>query len=153
MADWNYKTFWDDSLSQLKKELGDEEYGIWFSKLDYIKAEETVIFASASSSFFLEMFNPKYLPRLEGKIRELTGKNLTIVMEAQKRGKEAGGNSTPKAQAGKKSAGEGGNPRSAADGGRNSTPAEAGKKSEPPPAPGGVHLRDLRGRRGQQLRF
>jgi len=119
MADWNYKNFWDESLSQLKKELGDEEYGTWFSNLDYIKAEETVIFASASSGFFLEMFNPKYLPRLESKIRELTGKNLTIVMEAQKRGKDAGGNNIPKAQAGKKSAQEGENSRLATDG-RNS---------------------------------
>jgi chromosomal replication initiator protein len=134
MAEWNYKTFWDESLSQLKKELGDEEYSIWFSKLNYTKAEETAIFASASSSFFLEMFNPKYLSRLEGKIRELTGKNLTVVMEAKKKEKEAGENSNPKATAAKKTTQEGGNSRSTADGGRNSqsTPAEAGKKANHP---------------------
>jgi chromosomal replication initiator protein len=131
MANWDYKAFWDESLSQLKKELGDEEYGIWFSKLDYTKAEESVIFASASSSFFLEMFNPKYLPRLESKIKELTGKNLTIVMEAKKKGKETGGGSipqaapsSPKAQTGKKNAQE---VRAFP-----SSPTEAGKKANHP---------------------
>jgi len=46
MAEWNYKSFWDESLSQLKKELGDEEYGIWFNKLEYIRAEEANIYGS-----------------------------------------------------------------------------------------------------------
>jgi chromosomal replication initiator protein len=119
MADLNYKVLWDESLSQLKKELGDEEYSIWFSKLGYIKAEETAIFISASSSFFLEMFSPKYLPLLESKIRELSGKKLNVVMEVPKKGKETGGSNIPKAQTGKKNAGEGENSRLASDG-RNS---------------------------------
>jgi len=85
MADWNYKTFWDESLSLLKKELGDEEFGIWFSKVEYIRAEETVIHASAPSSFFLEMFRPKYLPLVINKLGELTGKNLSVSMEIQKK--------------------------------------------------------------------
>ncbi|MDR0497201.1 MAG: chromosomal replication initiator protein DnaA [Treponema sp.] len=88
MADWNYKSFWDETLSKLKKELGDEEYDIWFSKLEYIRAEESVIYASVPSVFFLEMFNPKYLPKLEGKIGELTGKNLTIAIGIQKKAEE-----------------------------------------------------------------
>jgi len=133
MADLNYKVLWDESLSQLKKELGDEEYSIWFSKLGFIKAEETAIFISASSSFFLEMFNPKYLPRLESKIRELSGKKLNVLMEVPKRGKEAGGNSVPKAQTGKKSAQDGENSR-LLTGGQNSQAlvAEPKKKANHP---------------------
>ena len=86
MADWNYKSFWDESLSQLKKELGDEEFGVWFSKLEYVRAEEGILHASAPSNFFLEMFSPKYLPQLERKIAGLTGKNLAISMKVQKPG-------------------------------------------------------------------
>jgi len=85
MAEWDYKTFWDESLSQIKKELGDEEFGIWFSKVDYIRAEEAVIFASAPSNFFLEMFLPKYLTRITSKLEELTGKNLTVTLEVSKK--------------------------------------------------------------------
>jgi chromosomal replication initiator protein len=86
MADFNYKFLWDESLIQLQKELGDEEYGIWFSKIEYLKAEENVICASAPSAFFLEIFTPKYLPRLTEKIGKLAGKNLTIAIEVSKKG-------------------------------------------------------------------
>jgi len=131
MADWNYKTYWDESLSQFKKELENEEFGVWFSQLEYSRAEETVIFASAPSSFFLKIFNPKYLPQLESKIRQLSGKNLTIALEVQKKDKETGENNNPKTQARKKNAQEGGNTRSTADVGRNSPilSAETGKKA------------------------
>ena len=85
MPEWNYKTFWDESLSQLKNEQGEEEFNIWFNKLDYIRAEEAVIYASVPSNFFLEMFCPKYLPQLEGKLEKLAGKNLSITLEVQKK--------------------------------------------------------------------
>ena len=85
MADWDYRSFWDESLSQLKQELGEEEFGIWFSKLEYIRAEEAAVYASAPSGFFLDMFNPKYLSWLESKIEELTGKNLAVKMMPKKK--------------------------------------------------------------------
>jgi len=88
MAEWNYKSFWDESLTQLKKELGEEEFGIWFSKLGYLRSEESVIHASVPSSFFLEMFKSTHLSGLTGKIGKLTGKNLTIAMEVQKSSEE-----------------------------------------------------------------
>jgi len=134
MAEWNYKTHWDESLSQLKKELGDEEFGVWFNQLEYSKAEETAIFAYAPSSFFLKIFNPKYLSRLENKIKELSGKNLTIVLEAQKKDKETVENNNPKAPTRKKNTQEGGNSRQTADTGRNSPTfsIETGKKANHP---------------------
>jgi len=110
MADWNYRSFWDESLSQLKKELGDEEYGIWFSKLEYIRAEESAIYVSAPSNFFLEMFCPKYLPKLEDKIAKLTGKNLPIALEALKKGGEEGKTSNQKASSDRKNDQSGENP-------------------------------------------
>jgi len=85
MAEWNYRTFWNESLSQLKKELGDEEYNIWFGKVEYIRAEETIIYASVPSKFFLGVFGPKYLPSIVNKMEELSGKNLTVTLEVQKK--------------------------------------------------------------------
>ena len=117
MAEWNYKTFWDESLSLLKKELGDEEYGIWFGKVEYNRAEEEVIYASAPSNFFLEMFKPKYLPKIVNKIGELTGKRLTITLEVPKKAEESKENPAPSSQ--EKSPEE----EKTAQGGRNSRPA------------------------------
>ena len=94
MGELNYKTFWDDSLSLLRKELGEEEFDRWYNKLEYIRAEETVIYALAPSNFFLEMFKP-YLPRLINKIGELSGVKLTISMEVPKKAKENASSQSP----------------------------------------------------------
>ena len=119
MADWNYKSFWDESLSQLKKELGDEEFEDWFNKLEYIRSEEKEIFASAPSSFFLEMFSPKYLPWLESRIEKIAGKNLAIILEPQKKAVGAKDVGNPEAPTSKKAAQEGERPCMSNSGARN----------------------------------
>ena len=86
MADVDYKSFWEEALSLLKKELGDDEYGIWFSRVEYLRTEESVIYASAPSNLFLEMFKSKHLPKVNNKISELTGKSLTVTLEVPKKG-------------------------------------------------------------------
>ena len=85
MQELDYKKYWDKSLFLLKKEQGEEEYNIWYGKLEYVRAEETVIYATVPSNFFLEMFNPRYLPLLEEKIGEVAGKSIRISLEVKKK--------------------------------------------------------------------
>ncbi|MCL2380319.1 MAG: chromosomal replication initiator protein DnaA [Treponema sp.] len=91
MADLEYRTFWDKTLSLLKKELGDEEYGIWFNKVEYLRTEGQVLYALVPSTFFLEMFKSKYLPRITSKLGELAGEGLTITLEVPKKGEKSRG--------------------------------------------------------------
>ena len=86
MANLDYKTVWNETFSLLKKELGDDEYDIWFSKVEYIRAEGSEICAEVPSNFFLEMFKPKYLPRIIEKLGELAGENLTVTLEVPEKG-------------------------------------------------------------------
>jgi chromosomal replication initiator protein len=81
MAEWDYKLFWDESINQLRQELGEGEYTIWFSNLNYTKAGETEITVSTPSAFFQEKFKAKYHKRLEEKLHELTGKAISLVLE------------------------------------------------------------------------
>ena len=132
MAEWNYKTFWDESLSQLKNELGDEEFNTWFGKVQYLRAEESVIFVSAPSNFFLEMFRPKYLPRITSKIGEVAGKNLLITLEVPKKGEEKRGNPAP-LSAGEEKAVQGGhNLRPSGDTGSAKASAGSEKRKNNP---------------------
>ena len=85
MAECDYKVFWDESLSQFKKELKDEEYNIWYGKLEYIRAEGPEIYASVPTPFFLEMFSPKYLSNLCSKISEMSGNTVKINLEVNKK--------------------------------------------------------------------
>ena len=68
MAEWDYKLFWDESIDQLRKELGEGEFTIWLSNLDYIGATETNISVSVPSVFFQEKFRTKYHKKLEEKL-------------------------------------------------------------------------------------
>jgi chromosomal replication initiator protein len=88
MAEWDYKIFWDETTEQLRQELGEEEFTIWFSNLEYIKASEIEIIIAVPSFFFQEQFRPRYHKRIEDKIRELTGKNLAIVLQVAPRNQE-----------------------------------------------------------------
>ena len=139
MTDWNYRSFWDESLSQLKSELGDEEYGVWFSKLEYIRAEEAVVYASAPSNFFLEMFNPKYLPHLVTKMEGLTGKKLKIVMEVPKRKGGTRDISSPLAPA-EDSKSPRAEPKPRTEGNPPADKNTQTEKKKPPTAPGRVCL-------------
>jgi chromosomal replication initiator protein len=97
MAEWDYKLFWDETMNQLRKEVGEEEFAIWLSNVGYIGAAETEITAAVPSAFFQGQFGPKYLSRLEAKMRELTGKTLTISLQVVPRNGEtaAGKTETP----------------------------------------------------------
>jgi chromosomal replication initiator protein len=88
MAEWDYKIFWDETTDQLRQELGEEEFTIWFSNLEYIDASETEITIAVPSLFFQEQFKPRYHKQIEEKIRELTGKNLSIVLRVVSRNRE-----------------------------------------------------------------
>jgi chromosomal replication initiator protein len=90
MTEWNYKSFWDESVSLLKKEIGDEEYGIWFGNVEYICSEETVIYASVQSNFFLKEFSARYLQKIIGKISELAGKTLNVSLVVPKKEEKTG---------------------------------------------------------------
>jgi len=85
MADVDYKTFWDQALSLLKKEEGEED-SIGLSKVEYIRSEGSEIYALVPSNLFLELFRPKYLPRITSKLSELAGKNLTVTLEVPEKG-------------------------------------------------------------------
>ena len=83
MADWIYNDFWNEALSQMEKELGSEEFNLWFSKLGYIRASENEVFVSVPNPFFMELFSPKYLARLSEKFSQISGKELEIKLEVR----------------------------------------------------------------------
>ena len=81
MADWDYRIFWNEAINQLRQTFGKGEYTIWLSNLEYLRANENEIFISVPSSFFKEQFRTVYHGKLEEKLKELTGKNISLVLE------------------------------------------------------------------------
>jgi chromosomal replication initiator protein len=87
MAEWDYEVFWKETMNQIRSELGEQEFSIWFINLEYIKAEEKSITAAVPSSFYRDQIKLRYQNLIETKIKELTGKDLTVEFEVVPRNK------------------------------------------------------------------
>jgi chromosomal replication initiator protein len=87
MTNWDYRVFWDETMNQFRQEVGEEEFTVWFSNLEYLDSGEAEIRISVPSLFFQDQFKPRYHYRIEEKLRELTGKNLSMLLQVIPRNK------------------------------------------------------------------
>ncbi|GHU92975.1 chromosomal replication initiator protein DnaA [Spirochaetia bacterium] len=97
MAEWDYEVFWKEMMSQIQTELGEQEFSIWFINLEYIRAAEKSITAAVPSPFYRDQIKSRYQNLIENKLKELTGKELSIEFEVVPRDKAAEGQRTPEA--------------------------------------------------------
>ncbi|MCL2880369.1 MAG: DnaA/Hda family protein, partial [Treponema sp.] len=81
MTEWNYEVFWTEAMSQLRTEVGEQEFSIWFSNLEYIKGEENGVFIRVPSSFYRDQVKNRYQSRITGKLAALIGKELNLNYE------------------------------------------------------------------------
>ncbi|MDR2403465.1 MAG: chromosomal replication initiator protein DnaA [Spirochaetaceae bacterium] len=80
MADWNYEIFWKETMNLVRGELSDQEFSMWF-KIDYLRATENEIFVMVPHQFYRDQVSNRYKKYIESKLKELTGKDLSIVFE------------------------------------------------------------------------
>ncbi|GHV86841.1 chromosomal replication initiator protein DnaA [Spirochaetia bacterium] len=97
MAEWDYEVFWKEMMSQIQTELGEQEFSIWFINLEYIRAAEKSITAAVPSAFYRDQIKSRYQNLIENKLKELTGKELSIEFEVVPRDRAAEGQRTPEA--------------------------------------------------------
>jgi chromosomal replication initiator protein len=77
MANNDYDIIWKETLNQIREELGEQEFTMWFN-LEYLTASENELTIGVPSTFYLDQVRQRYQLYIEGKIRDLIGKNLTI---------------------------------------------------------------------------
>lgn len=80
MADWNYEIFWKETMNLIRKELSDQEFSMWFN-IDYLRATEHEIFVTVPHPFYRDQVSSRYKKYIESKLKELTGKDLSILFE------------------------------------------------------------------------
>jgi chromosomal replication initiator protein len=81
MAEWDFEIFWKETVNQIRTELGAQEFSVWCANLDYLKSSENSVTIAVPSSFYRDQVKIRYQNRIESRLKELTGKNLTIVFE------------------------------------------------------------------------
>ncbi|WP_273066291.1 chromosomal replication initiator protein DnaA [Treponema berlinense] len=82
MSSQNYKDFFEEAIKQIREEMNannqSDEFTLWFN-MDYVEDTLSQITVSVSSEFmWIQMNSKKYVQRLEDKINELTGQQISI---------------------------------------------------------------------------
>jgi len=81
MADLDYEGFWNETLVQLRTDLGEEEFSGWFSDMKYLRAGKDSIVIGIPSAFHLDKVKSRYQSAINSKLKELTGKEIALELE------------------------------------------------------------------------
>jgi len=87
MGIWDYSIFWKETLNQLKNELSEQEYAMWFN-MEYEVSGELSIVVSVPSGFYRDQVKQRYQSRIESKLLELSGQHITVEFEIKQRIKQ-----------------------------------------------------------------
>ncbi len=93
MGTWDYSVFWKETVHQLKNELSEQEYAMWFN-MAYETSGELSVVVSVPSGFYRDQVKQRYQNRIEGKLFELSGQHIAVDFEIKQRTKD----SVPQAQ-------------------------------------------------------
>jgi len=83
-GDTGYGIFWTEAMNQLEEELSEQEFAMWFNRMNYVRSDDTRIVVAVPSSFYRDQVKQRYLPVIEEKLFELSGSKLAIEFEIKK---------------------------------------------------------------------
>ncbi len=81
---WDYTVFWNETMSQIQTDLSEQEYAMWFNRMEYAGASETEIIVRVPSSFYRDQVKQRYLHMIEEKLFELSGTHLHLDFSVSK---------------------------------------------------------------------
>jgi len=88
MGIWDYNIFWKEALNQFKNELTEQEFAMWFN-MDYETSGELTIVLSVPSGFYRDQVKQRYQVRIETKLYELSGQQISVDFEVKQRKNES----------------------------------------------------------------
>jgi chromosomal replication initiator protein len=77
MGNWNYSVFWNEVMNQIKEELSEHEFVMWFN-IEYDSSTESSIIVRVPSNFYRDQIERQYQHYIEKKLYDLTGKKLSL---------------------------------------------------------------------------
>jgi len=106
MAGYDYEGFWNETLRQLRSELGEEEFSAWFTDIKYIRSGENSIVLGFPSGFHRDRIKARYQNGIKTNLKGLTGTDVALEFEVIPGGKTESAVSAPKTAAAEASAGK-----------------------------------------------
>ena len=86
MDNWDYGVFWEEAIKQIKDEVSEQEYSMWFNQIHYSRSEEQQIIVSVPSSFYRDQVKQRYLTQIENKLLELSGTPIKLSFDISRNG-------------------------------------------------------------------
>ncbi|MDR2597370.1 MAG: chromosomal replication initiator protein DnaA [Treponema sp.] len=81
MAEVDYKEFWNETLNQLRSELGEEEFSGWFTDINFLRSGENTITVGFPSGFHRDRVKTRYQNSIKTKLKALAGKDISLEFE------------------------------------------------------------------------
>jgi len=81
MAEFDYGGFWDETLRQLRTELGEEEFSAWFSDIKYLRSGENSVIIGFPSGFHRDKVKARYQNGIKAKLKKLADRDIALEFE------------------------------------------------------------------------
>jgi len=81
MAEFDYEGFWEETLCQLRTELGEEEFSAWFSDIKYLRSGENSVVVGFPSSFHRDRIKARYQNSIRAKLKKLADGDIALEFE------------------------------------------------------------------------
>jgi chromosomal replication initiator protein len=94
---WDYSMFWKEVINQIRQDVTDQEWVMWFNNLDYDSSAESKILLRVPSSFYRDQVKQRYLAAMEEQLFELAGNRITVdfVVKPAERKEGSSGSQAP----------------------------------------------------------
>jgi chromosomal replication initiator protein len=81
MSESGYEVFWKEAIGQIRSNLTEQEFSVWFGVLEYLRSGENSVIAAVPSSFYRDQIKTRYQNLIETTLKELMGKELLVEFE------------------------------------------------------------------------
>ncbi len=77
-SNWDYSIFWKETLNQLRSELSEQEFIMWFDNIVYESSTDKKIILAVPSSFYRDQVKERYLSTVENILHDLSGSDIEL---------------------------------------------------------------------------
>jgi len=81
----SYEPFWKQAIKDIAGDISEQEFATWFRGIEYAASGDSQITLSVPSSFVKDQISQRYLAKIEEKLAELAGHDLTVKFSIQKK--------------------------------------------------------------------
>jgi chromosomal replication initiator protein len=77
----DYEKFWNETLNQLRSELGEEEFSGWFTDINFLHSGENTITVGFPSGFHRDRVKNRYQNIIKTKLKAFAGRDIALEFE------------------------------------------------------------------------